>query len=40
MIKLIAIMVLLSGCVSITAPADYVYKEIKTRDFTIATWQK
>ncbi len=40
MIKLIAIMVLLSGCASITAPADYVYKEIKTRDFTIATWQK
>lgn len=40
MIKLIAIMVLLSGCASITAPADYVYKEIETRDFTIATWQK
>lgn len=33
-------MVLLSGCASITAPADYVYKEIETRDFTIATWQK
>lgn len=40
MIKLIAIMVLLSGCVSVSVPADYVYKEVKTRDFTIATWQK
>lgn len=40
MIKLIVIMVFLAGCTSVSAPSNYVYKEVKTRDFTIATWQK
>lgn len=40
MIKLIAIMVFLAGCTSVSAPSNYVYREVKTRDFTIATWQK
>lgn len=40
MIKLIVIMVFLAGCTSVSAPDDYVYKEVETRDFTIATWQK
>ena len=29
-----------SGCFSITAPDNFAYKEIQTRDFKIATWQK
>lgn len=40
MIKLIGILLLLAGCTSVAVPSDYVYKEVKTRDFTIATWQK
>ena len=40
MIKLIAIIVFLAGCTSVSAPSNYVYKVVKTRDFTIATWQK
>ncbi|MBP3346160.1 MAG: hypothetical protein J6L86_03915 [Alphaproteobacteria bacterium] len=40
MIKLIVIMVFLAGCTSVSAPSNYVYKEVETRDFTIATWQK
>lgn len=30
----------LYGCSSITIPNDFVYKEIKTKDFKIASWQK
>jgi hypothetical protein len=30
----------LAGCSTITAPADFVYKEIETRDFTIANVAK
>lgn len=30
----------LSGCVVITVPDNFAYKEIQTRDFKIATWQK
>lgn len=33
-------MVFLAGCTSVSAPSNYVYREVKTRDFTIATWQK
>lgn len=40
MIKLIGILLLLASCTSVYVPSDYVYKEMKTRDFTIATWQK
>lgn len=40
MIKVLITLLLLTGCSTITAPADFVYKEIGTRDFTIATWQK
>lgn len=40
MIKVLITLLFLSGCSTITAPADFVYKEIETRDFTIATWQK
>lgn len=40
MLKLFAILFLLSGCSSIAVPPAYVYKEIPTRDFTLASWQK
>lgn len=40
MLKLFAILFLLSGCSSIAVPPSYVYKEIPTRDFTLASWQK
>ena len=33
MLKLFAILFLLSGCNSIAVPPAYVYKEIPTRDF-------
>lgn len=32
--------VLLSACQSVRVPADFVYHEIKTSTFTIASWQK
>lgn len=31
---------ILGGCRSVVVPPDYVYKEIPTRDFTLASWQK
>lgn len=40
MTKALAILLFLAGCTTIAAPAGFVYKEIETRDFTIATWQK
>ena len=40
MTKLIAIVLFLVGCTFVSVPRDYTYKEIKTRDFTIVTWQK
>lgn len=40
MIKVLITLLFLAGCSTITAPADFVCKEIETRDFTIATWQK
>ena len=40
MLKLFAILFLLSGCNNIAIPPAYVYNEILTRDFTLASWQK
>lgn len=40
MIKVLITLLFLAGCSTITAPANFVCKEIETRDFTIATWQK
>ena len=40
MIKVLLTLLFMAGCSTITAPADFVYKEIETRDFTLATWQK
>lgn len=40
LIKIFAALLFLTNCSSITVPSDYVYKEVKTRNFTIATWQK
>lgn len=40
MIRILIILLLLSGCAAIKAPADFVYEEIPTRDFTLASWQK
>ena len=40
MLKLFAILFLLSGCSNIVVSPAYVYKEILTRDFTLASWQK
>lgn len=40
MLKLFAILFLLSGCSNIVVPPAYVYKEIPARDFTLASWQK
>lgn len=34
------ISLLLAGCSTLKAPTDFQYKEIKTRDFTLASWQK
>lgn len=38
--KILVAILLLSGCQSISVPPSYEYKEIATRDFTIASWQK
>lgn len=40
MIKVLITLLFLAGCSTITAPADFVYKKVETRNFTIATWQK
>lgn len=36
----LAILLFLAGCTAITMPDDYVYKEIQTSNFTLASWQK
>lgn len=36
----ILILLFLCGCSSITIPQEYVYKEVRTDTFKIATWQK
>lgn len=40
MIKVLITLLLLTGCTTIKIPADFVYKEVETRDFTLASWQK
>lgn len=30
----------LTGCTTITVPVDFTYKEIETKDFVLASWQK
>ena len=40
MIKVLITLLFLSGCSTITAPADFVYKKVETRYFTLASWQK
>ena len=40
MLRIFAILLMISGCASIKAPDDYAYKEVKSGDFTLATWQK
>ena len=40
LIEMFLLVLFLTGCSSITVPADFAYKEVETRDFTIASWQK
>lgn len=40
MIKALITLLFLTGCTTIKVPADFVYKEVETRDFTLASWQK
>ena len=40
MIKVLITLLFLTGCSTIKVPADFVYKEVETRDFTLASWQK
>ena len=40
MIKVLITLLFLTGCTTIKAPADFVYKEIETQNFTLASWQK
>ena len=40
MIKALITLLFLAGCTAIKVPADFVYKEVATRDFTLASWQK
>ena len=38
--KLLLFFLLLSGCNHISVPQDFVYKEIRTQNFDLASWQK
>ena len=40
MIKVLVTLLFLVGCTTIKVPADFVYKEVETRDFILASWQK
>ncbi len=40
MFKKLAALLFLASCTTLSAPSDYAYQEVKTKDFTIATWQK
>ena len=40
MIKALITLLFLTGCTTIRGPAVFVYKEVETRDFTLASWQK
>ncbi len=39
-LKIFAILLLVNGCSSITVPNNFVYKEIQTDTFNLASWQK
>ncbi len=38
--KIIALILLLAGCSTIKVPPEFTYREIQTRDFVLASWQK
>ena len=40
MTKVLVTLLFLAGCTTIKVPADFVYKEIETQNFTLASWQK
>ena len=40
MIKILITLLFLTGCTTIKTPTDFVYKEVKTRNFTLVSWQK
>lgn len=40
MLKRLVLFLFLVGCATISAPPEYVYKEIPFRNFTLASWQK
>jgi len=40
MLRILMILMFLISCKSITAPSDFVYKEVWGKNFNIATWQK
>lgn len=40
MIKILITLLFLTGCTTIKIPTDFVYKEVKTRNFTLVSWQK
>lgn len=40
LIEMFLLVLFLTGCSTIKAPAYFAYKKVETRDFTIATWQK
>ena len=40
MLRILIILTFLTSCKSITAPLEFTYKEVRTENFNIATWQK
>lgn len=40
MIKVLVTLLFLAGCTAIKVPADFVYKEVETRDFTLAAGKR
>lgn len=40
MLKILGVLLLLNGCMTITIPDEFVYKEVQTRNFKLASWQK
>ena len=40
MFRKLLVLLFLGGCVGITPPPEFVYQEIKTDTFTLASWQK
>lgn len=39
-LKIFSILLILNGCSAITVPPEFIYKEIKTDTFNLASWQK